>query len=854
MLLEGKRLASLANEGIDPINNLNKAIALWQNTKKGFEKGSHNYAACLSNEGGARAQLAELGEKTKENLGLSLLLFVEARNTGLKPNTLSYAINLMSEGNARLRLAIIGVEPETNLRRSIELQKLSRDNGFQPDKIDYAKSLLNEGTAKMMLGELVSDPIENFRESIHLYEESRLHGLLEPSFDFANSLLNEGTVRKKLANLGVETLPNLRQSIILFRKARDIYKSNTTNYAETLINEANAHACLAKFGFSRPMNLNSAIDLYKKTRELDAVKNTILCGRSLENEGAARLDLARLGVESKTNLQEAIRLFVEARKEGIKSGTLEFELTLLNEGAARIELGKLGVNQENNFDVAKSVLNQANSFFIESKVLQYLILGYSNLGELYFVKEEYLDAFLNFSKAIELIEALRTSMKTPEFKKGYLETMVAIYKRMVFTCVYLDKSEDAFHFAELIKGRTFLDMISSGKRTIKGPPTLLNNYYENLRQIERIEMNFFGRPMPPDIEMTLRILKNNHEKLLSSIKQYDLKYYGVETAETISIGELKQILKGKTLLEYFVGERIIAFVLNDNLKVRLVGGTNEEIHKLVSELRHLLESTPNSQGTNLDELLKKTDDRLSNLYDLLIKPVIDLLGKNIVIVPHDVLHMIPFQALKGERSMVEDFAISLAQSASALKYMKSSQNEGIFIVGNPTQDLEYSETEAVEIGRLFDVSPILGSNAKKDEILRNIGTKKILHFACHGFFDQANPAFSGIVLNDGILTATDFMNMTVDAELLVLSACETAKSGITLGDEIESLVRAIHYSGSRFIIASLWIVADESTCKLLIDFYRRPEEFDERLRLSEVKLKNQGYPVYYWAPFQIYGI
>jgi hypothetical protein len=66
MLLEGKRLASLANEGIDPVNNLNKAIVLWQSAKKGFEKGSHNYAACLSNEGGARAQLAELGEKPRK--------------------------------------------------------------------------------------------------------------------------------------------------------------------------------------------------------------------------------------------------------------------------------------------------------------------------------------------------------------------------------------------------------------------------------------------------------------------------------------------------------------------------------------------------------------------------------------------------------------------------------------------------------------------------------------------------------------------------------------------------------------------------------------------------------------------
>lgn len=847
LLMEGKRLASLANDGKDPINNLYKAIALWKEAIQGFEKGSHDYAACLSNEAGARAALADLGQEPKKNLEISLVLHLRARREGLRENTVSYAINLMSEGNARLRLAIIGVEPERNLRTAIELYKLSRKKGLEANTVDYSKSLMNEGTAKMMLAESGFDPAENFRDAILLFEESRRQGLNDKSVQYANTLINEGTARRKLASLGTDSTSNLSQAIILFQQVRNIYLPNTTTYAMTFINEGNARASIAKLGVSPKINLDAAIDLYQKTRNIDLIKNTVLYARSLANEGTARIDLAKLGFDTKINLLKAIALFEEAREEGITENTTECALTYLNEGEARKELGKIGVEREKNFEKAELNFGQAIDFFLKANNKQYLLYSYSNFGDLKYFEQKYPDAYIFLKNAIELIESLRTSMKIPELRKNYLETVAMIYRMMVFTCLSLDKLEEAFHYAESIKGRMFLDLIGSGSKSIKGPSNLVKDYYENLKQIEKIEMSFVGKNMPPDIEMALRILKTKHEKLLLSIKEYDSSYYGVQTAETISINDLKEILKGKTLLEYFVGEKIVAFVINNNLNVRIIDESGKEITKRVFELRKLLDEVPNAQDGLLDEML-------TYLYNLLIKPVRDLLGKTIVIVPHGVLHLLPFQALKGNKYIIDDFTISFAQSASSLKYLRSSRSEGVLIVGNPTEDLDYSEKEAIKIAEYFNVKPILGLKAKKEKIIGNIGAKRILHFACHGKFDQSNPNFSGIVLNDGMLTTVDFMNMILDAELVALSACETAKAGITSGDEIEGLVRAIHYSGSRFVIASLWSVADESTFRLFVDFYKSPGDFADRLRLAEMNLKNQGSSVYNWAPFQIYGI
>jgi len=845
--MEGKRIASLANDGIDPIANLNRAIELWRKAIQGFRKGTHDYAACLSNEAGARAHLAELGIEPKENIKASINLHVRARKEGLRKNTESYSINLMSEGNARLRLARIGVEPKKNLTRAIELYQLSREEGFKANTVVYAKSLMNEGTARMILAELGIDPIDNLHKSIRLYEESRRQGFSNNSVEYANSSINEGTARRKLADFRVDPIANLRQSIRLFQSARNIYLPDTTSYAKTLINEGNARATLAKLGVSPSINLNRTIDLYQEARNMAVIRNTILYARCLANEGTARIDLARLGVDVTDNLLKAIGLFEKAREEGLTKNTTEYAVAHLNEGSARLELAKIGTKKEKNVEKAELNFIQAKEFFLKANNRLNLINSYSNLGDLKYFEEKYDEAFILLKKAIELIEDLRTSTKLPELRKSYLETVVSVYKKMVFTCLSLEKLEEAFRFVESVKGRMFLDLVGSEKKTIKGPPNLLKEYFDNLKEIEQIEMASLSENRPPDTELSLRILKTKHEKLLLSIKEHDPSYYNIRTAETISVNDVKKILKGKTLLEYFVGEKIVVFVINSTINVRIIDDNEIEIRGKIYKLRKSIDEMPKAQNKSLDEML-------TYFYNLLIKPIRSFLGKEVVIVPHGILHLLPFQALKGDKYLIEEFTISFAQSASSLRYLKSSKSEGVLIVGNPTGDLHFSEIEAIRIAECFGVTPILGSDAKKEAIKNNTGDKKIIHFACHGKFDQNNPNFSGIILNDGILTALDFMNMTLDAELVVLSGCETAVSRITYGDEIEGLLRAIHYSGSRFVIASLWNVDDESTFRLFNDFYKNTGDFFDRLRLAEINLKNQGYSFYHWAPFQIYGI
>jgi len=146
---------------------------------------------------------------------------------------------------------------------------------------------------------------------------------------------------------------------------------------------------------------------------------------------------------------------------------------------------------------------------------------------------------------------------------------------------------------------------------------------------------------------------------------------------------------------------------------------------------------------------------------------------------------------------------------------------------------------------------------------------KYLHFATHGFVNTDKPELSGIFLaqdstldEDGILYQGEIYNLELNADLTVLSACETGLGKIKKGEGLIGLTRALLYAGSRNIIVSLWSVADESTSELMIDFYKNLlegnqllSEFSKPLQKAKLKMIEEGkyaHP-FYWSPFILIG-
>ena len=159
-----------------------------------------------------------------------------------------------------------------------------------------------------------------------------------------------------------------------------------------------------------------------------------------------------------------------------------------------------------------------------------------------------------------------------------------------------------------------------------------------------------------------------------------------------------------------------------------------------------------------------------------------------------------------------------------------------------------------------------GAKATETEFKKSAADFKILHLATHGVLDDASPLYSYILLandtgEDGRLEAREIMQMNLNASLVVLSACETARGHIGQGEGLVGLSWSFFVAGSPTTVASLWKVESASTTEIMLGFHRQMRKDSktvskaEALRQSSLTLlKNERYAhPFYWAGFVLIG-
>ena len=130
-----------------------------------------------------------------------------------------------------------------------------------------------------------------------------------------------------------------------------------------------------------------------------------------------------------------------------------------------------------------------------------------------------------------------------------------------------------------------------------------------------------------------------------------------------------------------------------------------------------------------------------------------------------------------------------------------------------------SEIRALS-GRYPNAKPLMGSDATASAVARGLDGAYLAHLATHGRFRADNPLFSSLELADGPLTVYDLEQLGQCPEILVLSACDTALSGINPGDELMGVASAVFALGTRTLIASVAPVADHAAAELMIAFHQ----------------------------------
>ena len=174
-----------------------------------------------------------------------------------------------------------------------------------------------------------------------------------------------------------------------------------------------------------------------------------------------------------------------------------------------------------------------------------------------------------------------------------------------------------------------------------------------------------------------------------------------------------------------------------------------------------------------------------------------------------------------------------------------------------------AEQEAIDIAALRNTEPILGNAATKASVVQKMSNARIIHLATHGILDEFQGLNGGVVLaadgtgefNDGLLTAAEIAQMELNAELVVLSACNTGQGRIT-GDGVVGLSRSLILAGVPSGVVSLWAVPDQPTGELMVEFYQQMETTDNKaqaLRQAMLNIRVKYPDPVAWAGFTLIG-
>jgi CHAT domain-containing protein len=202
----------------------------------------------------------------------------------------------------------------------------------------------------------------------------------------------------------------------------------------------------------------------------------------------------------------------------------------------------------------------------------------------------------------------------------------------------------------------------------------------------------------------------------------------------------------------------------------------------------------------------------------------------LIVVPHGILHSIPFAALHdGTGYIVDRYELALAPSASAIAFTRQRRGPGArtrisqaLVVAHSAEGLlPGALAEADAVASLFGAARLFESDATMANLRMGIETASLVHVAAHGHSRPEAPLFSHLRLADGQLTALDCLDLDLDCDLVTLSACETGRAVVAAGDEPIGLTRSLLYAGARSVIQSQWRVDDDATRLLMSDMYAR---------------------------------
>lgn len=590
---------------------------------------------------------------------------------------------------------------------------------------------------------------------------------------------------------------------------------------------------------------------------------------NIEQLATLTLDGLGFAYQRAGNAEEAIKTYDKAlsiiKESGLKTPV---EVNLYH------RLGELYRGQK---EFTRSLENLQKALEMAEKVnhASFIYLASSQIGNLLLETERPSEAIPYYEKAIENIESTRSLLESEEFRSSFFEDKRTIYSGMIIAHLRMRNpkaTEEAFNYNERARSRAFLDILGSKVQLARGG-TLLEHERALQARISVLQAMMVGQepdaPERPQLRRELEEAQKAYNDFLVKVRKENREQASLMNVEPLTLKQLQELLDpGVTMLEYFVvrGAVFLWVVEKDRLRFVRIPIARSELVAKVTSLRENIFQIGARERFRGDS---------QELYKLLIEPALPhVRGKELLIIPHDVLHYLPYQALLStqDRYLIQDYPIYYLSSASLMQFTREKRRasresrERALVMGNPSlgdeaYNLRFAEREAKEVAAAYPKSTVyLQSDATKPRAISLSPDYDILHFAVHGELKEDDPLGSGLLLasdgkENGRLEAREIFSLNLKADMVVLSACETGLGKITNGDEIIGLTRAFIYAGTPSVVTTLWKVNDRASYELMREFYSnlKSAKKSEALRQAQLKIMRQFPEPFFWAAYGLTG-
>lgn len=405
--------------------------------------------------------------------------------------------------------------------------------------------------------------------------------------------------------------------------------------------------------------------------------------------------------------------------------------------------------------------------------------------------------------------------------------------------------------------------------------------------------------------------RRNYELLLEKLETSYPEYYRIKYSQPLpGVASIRQALPAGTgLIEYFSGDSslFVFYIDRDGLKGAELSagpGFEENLDNFIRPMRD--RSLVLEQGRN-KEAMARFAGSAESLYHDLVAPVLDKApAEKLIVIPDGNLSYLPFELLLTRKAAPEETYATLPYllRSTALRYEYSAsiafqprqarRPERLFSGYAPVYEtqslmttrgenngcrefdvsdfaaLDNNQSEVSAIAGELDGQAMLGQQATESNFRQFAPGSRILHLAMHGFLNDCDPLYSGLAFSsratrdsvaedsDCILHAYEIYNLHLDADLAVLSACNTGRGQLAKGEGVISLARAFKYAGCANVLMSLWQADDRATAQIMQTFYRYVKQGvgkDEAIRqakLDYLGADSRNHP-FFWGAFVLIG-